>query len=603
MNSISVNTTIQELIEIEKISQRVLHVCAYNGLNTISDLIEHYREYGTFIKLRNCGQKSNVELTRIYFNYCMLLPDPELVSVKEKPELFDLFDSLKTQQKVILNNILSSRIKTLQIRAFNALQKFLGNNFTFANYYKLIISSKDFNFNKIRNVGAGTTIELEKINNEIIDYFKLISTIKTEKELNQEYLYSLLDSHFNISSIHKRQINLESNSEKIQIFRIIKLLIDNDYIFDNKRTVIFKNLFNYFEHNNEMNLEEIGVIIDLSRERVRQIRNEIFTDLPNAFSFIMNFDFSHLNLYETDNSEDILLISDNLLNEIVFTEGIDFNKLFINKILSILLSNLYSLIGNEEDLVFCNVNRNSHNWISTYLIKNKFTSIFDFVKFIEETSRRLKEKNSEDYTLYFKSYLSDFFTNYDLKQLDRISEICEIILLAELSLIIDQEDCIHFKRKTTKKLTNYIIEILEEKQKPLSLDEIFKVLNARYPGICKSPDALRVHCNRNYSTKLIYFGRSSIYGLKEWETKYENIRGGTIRDLAESYLQQFNEPKHITSIFKYIKKFRKTNLKSISTNLKLEANRFVFFGKGYVGLVGIKYDLDNFQLIIQRSNN
>ena len=34
----------------------------------------------------------------------------------------------------------------------------------------------------------------------------------------------------------------------------------------------------------------------------------------------------------------------------------------------------------------------------------------------------------------------------------------------------------------------------------------------------------------------ISFGRTSTYGLKEWEEKEKDIRGGTIRDITEEFL-------------------------------------------------------------------
>jgi hypothetical protein len=598
MNSVSENTTIQILKDIENLSERSFNVCYYSGLNTISDIVQFYKENGTFIKLRNCGQKSNQELLNIaekYFDYSSQLFPPEEIPEPILDELQEIFNTLNTKQKIILNNIFNSLLGGLSVRPYNALQKYLSNNFTFSNYYNLIIKDKSFSFDQLKNVGETTISELEKLNSDIIDYFRLISSFKTEKELNHEYLNSLLDNHFNIDSNHKKLINLDSYGDIIPLFRVLNVLIDNEYLFDHNKTAIFKRGFDYCVNYKFENLEEIACLISLSRERVRQLRNDILEELPKRLSFITNFDNSQLNLYEIDIDSDLIIVNDNLHEEILQNECVNFNKVFLNKIFSILFSTSHSLIGNEEDIFFNNTNRNSHNWSSTYLIKKQFLAIFDFVKFIEDVSRRLRDKIPEDYTFNFKSYLTEFFLDFDIKLLDKISDLCEMLIISECSIIIDTEDNIVFKRNTHKPVPEYIIELLEEKQKPLTVYELFDILDLKYPGLCKSPEAIRGNCQRESNKRLIFFGRTSTYGLKEWETQYDNIKGGTIRDLAVEYLLQFNEPKHINEITEYINKYRDTNSKNIHYNLRAEENnRFVFYRNWIVGLKSKDYP--NFEL-------
>ena len=82
----------------------------------------------------------------------------------------------------------------------------------------------------------------------------------------------------------------------------------------------------------------------------------------------------------------------------------------------------------------------------------------------------------------------------------------------------------------------------------------------------------------NGKDKFIFFGRSSTYGLKEWENKKGNIKGGTIRELVIQFLQKKpGEIIHIDEIANYVIQFRDTSPSKILANLKLDAKgRFLF---------------------------
>jgi hypothetical protein len=90
----------------------------------------------------------------------------------------------------------------------------------------------------------------------------------------------------------------------------------------------------------------------------------------------------------------------------------------------------------------------------------------------------------------------------------------------------------------------------------------------------------------------IYFGRTSTYGLAEWEQTQEAIKGGTIRSIIEGYLESFEEPKHISELAEYVSQYRpKSSFHSIHTNLQFDkSNRFKEFKGGFWGLTSKNYD-------------
>ena len=101
----------------------------------------------------------------------------------------------------------------------------------------------------------------------------------------------------------------------------------------------------------------------------------------------------------------------------------------------------------------------------------------------------------------------------------------------------------------------------------------------------------------NSCKEIIFFGRTSTYGLKRWEKENPLIKGGTIRDIVEEYLLKFEEPKHISEIIIYVNKFRNTNERNIITNLLLDkSGRFIVYkDAGFIGLTIKNYDDNQLQ--------
>jgi hypothetical protein len=87
-------------------------------------------------------------------------------------------------------------------------------------------------------------------------------------------------------------------------------------------------------------------------------------------------------------------------------------------------------------------------------------------------------------------------------------------------------------------------------------------------------------------------GRNSIFGLKVWESEFDNFKGGTIRNIVLEYLVKQKEPQHISKITSHVLIYRpKSNDRSILQNLKIDTSgSFLFFKKLYVGLSSKNYD-------------
>lgn len=499
--------------------------------------------------------------------------------------------SLAPRQKALINNFILSKFDSLSVRTKNGLLAFLNNAINITSIDKHIYSNPHFNVLNIENLGVKSEKEIKHFLSIIKEQTKLV-VLFDDDEIFKDYFASHLNKLFreHYETISLLTQNTDFNNG-IPIFKTIQLLAENAIIIDNNERTVFFDTQNYYVEDSGKEYPDTITKKTLSRERYRQIRVNLFKKWNRIIKniFTKEFDFNTLNTYGITSNDNFIYIDENIFERICKNENVSFTKYFTTYLISVLLNNTHTLIGSTT-AIFSNKRKNT-GYISKnlYIVSNTIASMFDFHKLLVDINTRLTSKIDEDYELNFHSYLLNFFyakTNYD--ELDIVSEICETLLFNEFELTIGINETIIFKRNNTKNISEYIVEVLEEFKKPMTIYEMYDIISVRFPNLTKSLESLRGSCQRESS--LIYFGRSSTYGLKSWE-KELNVKGGTIRDIAQEYLEQQDEPKHIEDIAKYVTQYRKTNSKNIYYNLKMEANnRFVFYSGLVIGLKTKKYN-------------
>ena len=222
----------------------------------------------------------------------------------------------------------------------------------------------------------------------------------------------------------------------------------------------------------------------------------------------------------------------------------------------------------------------------------------DFNSFIADIHIKLNEKLPKSYTLNFKGYLYDFLKKDGKIVYNEVYTICETIIFNEFEMLVDSSGYIYFERTTKKQIHEYCYDVLEEVSEPMTIEQIANYTKEINSDFETTIDSLRGCLNREKKL-FIYFGRTSTYGLRKWESEKENMKGGTIRDIVEEYLIKEDLPKHISEITKYELQFRPdTNEKSVLNNIKVdERERFRFFKNAFVGLLSKKYNENEFHEI------
>lgn len=508
----------------------------------------------------------------------------------------------------------------ISVRAANCC-KSVGLN----TFYKILLYFEEngsFFNNKIRNAGRKTCEELDKLCLEIIPNIKkeksvtlkeiaeVSEVIKSLTDQERELLLSLANLITDTEEIIKEKmhqfskycgdnlsfaVSFYNKNGHLPMFWILEQYLIKD---KNRDIEILKKSFNIFKDSTKLSLEEIAVQFSITRERARQIRNEIFSQ---TFEITDNTDHSQRNnliKYHQllQNKEDWIytleFIKTNLnpesfeIQERLKKEQCNLSFEFALQIMAYLFRDTFSLFGGFK------ISNKDRIWRNTFLIRKEYVDIFDFDKVKEEFSHKLAE-NTTDYLLDIDNYItnSQCWKQFNFGKADEITNIVKDILLYEYGLYSEDIDGYQIKIPANKERCSLdvVYEILQTKGEPMYLGDIFagfkKIMPEHKYTLENNADRLRPFLQRH--NDITYRKRSSIYLLKEWG----HIKSGTIRDAIIEFLSSKDLPQAADDITEYIiQYFPETNIASIRTSMFNDTrNRFSFFQNNYFGLTNKEY--------------
>jgi len=433
-------------------------------------------------------------------------------------------------------------------------------------------------FTMIKNCGEKTNNELVTLAQKYLIQYKLtpVALAKYEENILFDRFKFFCFERFNIPSADIEEYKKEFFACKFQFFKFMLLVLKRQ--FNEREFFILETNSGFFKEKKKLTLQSIGDQFEITRERVRQISQKIPVDIEiGVLRFLneINYIHNHFN-YHLNAVDDFILINSSVSDAINKAEKLNFTPRFYAFIFSLLSRNTYQLIpkGFENDKNF-------------YLIKNELAVQFDFNLFFNDLNARIHGRNDHTYKLLLDAYLLNFMKTSDLSIANQINKLCRMFIINELKLDLMDDQAIVVKRNTLKRLSEHIIEILNDKGRPLHLIEIRKELARR--TIKTPPNIESLRSSILTIKKIKPIGKTSTYSLKNWSY----IQTGTIKKMVFEFLQKYDEPKTIHEISHYINQFRKTNHKNIRTNLRLDKNHtFQFFQKGYIGLCSKKYNLN-----------
>jgi len=595
MNSNREDILLEELIDKEWLSVRSINICKDADLISLNRILDFYAKKGSFMSIRNCGAKTDKELIEICKKYLVSIPDSG-DSKEQKESFLETINLLTPFQKATLNRHFEYLVSNLNVRSYNgfgSIQESLNPKDVFEKIF-----SERFNFKNIRNIGNKSVEELEKLKLELIRFVNVLQTIQKD-QLSKEYTKLIVKTTFtNLPENFEEQFEtVFDENGKIKLFTLLNLLIYSGQLFSEIQQKAFELSYTNYNAINAT-IDSIANDQNITRERVRQIKSKLEEDIESYFLFISNLVTDDLVNYNVSPQNDFLTIDKLFTYKINNSEGVNFNTNFYSIVFGIFLKKTHSILGDNEIIYGKRKTPNQKKYENCYLINSLLFDCFDFENFVSDIYLKVNEKISESYSLQFQGYLYDFLKEEGTAFFKETYSVCETIIFSEFDLQVDSTGYIYFERTTKKQVHEYCYEILEEASDPMTIDQIVNSVSEKFPDFNTTIDSLRGSLNREKEL-FIYFGRTSTYGLRKWQSERENLRGGTIRDIVEEYLLKEDSPKHISEIVEYVLQFRPdTNEKSVLSNIKVdESKKFHFFKKAFVGLVSKKYNEKNFQEI------
>ncbi len=592
------NIPLWQVANKENLSVRAINICQDNNLNYLHNILIYHYQHQKFRKLQSCGAKTERELIEL----CLRCLDNEIdwnlfiqeqeIKQDELTKIKELsFTHLNKIQRHILEQYFINRIQSLSQRTINCLSNIIGNSVDFQTFFKAV-SKSNFTIKDLRNAGKKTEEEFTEFYHDIFILTNIFCSEISDEEVFRHFV-SIVERNLGVPEDFLNKYKADFFDKSFPLFLFIDFLIEQGYIFSGRDLFIFYHRFNYCADKEILVLEEIGEKLEsdkekskLSRERVRQIAEKINSAFQGKLSHLfICFPYTNysINLQE---DEDVISVSNDFADSINMLENVNFTPKFYTKIFSVFL-------GDSHILFLENIRDNTN----IYLIKKELFNYFDFGAFYEDIEKKVNEKIKSSYLLHFEGYLYGFLKDNEISILNRIKPICERILIEDFNLLEDLDGNLKFERNTKITREEYALEILEECGYPMHINELYDNIEKKYPGIILNSKTLQSALQRD--NQFIFFGRSSTYGLKKWEDEDDSIKGGTIKNIVEEYLQQFDEPKHISEISLYLDKYRATTEQNILGNLKINNQRFIFFYGGFVGLKDKQYiNVENFKELV-----
>jgi hypothetical protein len=576
---------VEEFYYLGEISVRTLNICRGNNLNDLKLILTYYQSKRNFLNLRNCGGKSNEELIAV----CLKYMDYDILQyyepLKLENELIKTINGFTRIKRETVNSFIELNADNLSNRGKNTISSYLNGNFKIQNISERILFNYKFNFKNLKNVGTKTIIELKSFVDSITDFIEKVKDVENEIDLIALRNKFFIEKTFSLTSIPNDI--LESQS----VFKLTNFLLEKDVIFEKKRSVIFKKLFKIYNNQPEFTIDKIALELNISNQGVFNQKKRFLENFLYNFQFTKQIGDNFFETYKIERSQNFIIIENQTNDQINLVNETSFSKQFNTFLIYSVYSDIFDLIGEIDDVLQSKYfnSRERHNWQNFYIIGKALTIEFDFNKFTNDVKSRLLDRIEETYFFNFKSYLSNFLTSEKYDILSIITPIAEIIINQEFELFINLNDEIVFKRNTIKPISEYAIEALEVLGKPSKIEDIYRIIENIDQDITKSSESLRGSLKK--TPEIIYFGRSSTYGLKKWEIEKEGIKGGTIKDIILEYLLDKTAPIHILELLNEVHKYReKTSAKNIITNLKLDPQKqFIIFNQSFIGLSGKTY--------------
>lgn len=469
---------------------------------------------------------------------------------------------------------------SLSVRARNGICSYEGDFIEdFMNSHKDI--------KHLSKIGRKTAGEIQ----DFVDGFQSYIDEIIEHDFSEEEKSLLLMKSKYGNFVDEYACDFYSERGSLPMFHIVENILKEELKYNNK--IQFLNyLMPMLKGGIPLTLEQIAEKCNLTRERVRQICTK---GIGYMYREIKPKKCDNLYYYKVvSQTEDWAYLTDKFKNEVVIKsssveemlkqENCNLTVSIGLLIMLRIFDGQYCVVGNRP----CDMNtRSKSSWNNSFVVKKELVEAFDFDDMRCTLERYFEEHDAEEQICQTaEELLLDFFMSswnmFESSEVEAVGTVVSEILMREYGLIPDEE--LHFLIQGHKTLTaaDVLFRVLTEKYEPMTVDELYDILQTKYSFKYKFPASIRGIVNSD--ARLCMVGVDNLVALTEWE----HIKLGSVREIIVQFLEKFDEPKPVHDIVGYVLRYRDTTENSIRSTM-YSGSQFRQFDNGYFGLADKSY--------------
>jgi len=152
---------IEHLKSTERLNTRSIDSCVENKMQNLQSIVIYFWAYDDFLKLKNCGQKLNLELIELCRKYELTLRKSIVNIFGKTPNksFIQKINDYSIKQKSLFNTILYYRFSKLSVKSSNALIGYMQSDISIQGVI-FILCHPESELRNIRYVGVSAIAEI-----------------------------------------------------------------------------------------------------------------------------------------------------------------------------------------------------------------------------------------------------------------------------------------------------------------------------------------------------------------------------------------------------------------------------------------------------------
>ena len=481
------------------------------------------------------------------------------------------FIEISKEDSVVINMVLqkyyTSKLDAISTRTNSIIEKY---NLTHRDLYVLHLLPKTYvhDVSCPKQCGINSWSEIIKLSKDVNDKLRELIGMNTD-ELQMSLISICFPTIGHNQKIAKIIHNHYFEYGYLPMFYILaKHICTSGDRFES----IYKYTYGIFCE--QLNMFDIATLLDLSRERVRQIlSNKIGFNVAEITDVDKYAPYDLLSKYYISKN-------DELYSRVVDREGLETLSFYA-------LGHLIDLITPVQH---CKVRDND------YFFTSKITDCFDIKSALVDIERTLSQKVVKDTSISISAFLDGYWLSTPGFDITILVEILSDIISENYNVEIDDQHHVTLFQNAID-IESELFDILDANGSPMSVDEIFKEFKQKYPDH-KYTDSKSIRPYLQRNAGILPIGKTSCYTLDKWD-----VYTGTIRDLIYETLEDFDTPLTAEELLPYICEQYNTSVKNIRSTIQSDkSGRFIFFNTGHIGISSKNYDNEYIEAYSSKHN-